>query len=164
MFRSYEESTTKNYPVHLKYRVTNYSIIRFKVICNNLGLIWNWRTNDRHIQFLQHLQMVSLQLADCIRTMTDMHSSFSTSKMMSLSTHRSYMTWNGLGIDLEFAWNRAKKSHFFFLPGFHPEWPGITRGWLRIWHLIFFFYLDWGWNLHGVPPNFYHFAWICLDS
>ena len=25
---------------------------------------------------------------------------------------------------------------------------------------IFFFYSDWGWNLPGVPPNFYHFAWM----
>ena len=70
---------------------------------------------------------------------------------MSLSTHRSYMTWdwpgiclefawNWPGIDLEFAWNRAKKSHLFFLPGFCPKWPGITRGWLRIWHLIYIYF------------------------
>ena len=109
--------------------------------------------------------------------MTDTYSSFSTSKIMSLSTHRSYMTWdwpgidlrltwNLSGIDLEFAWNRAKKViFFFFLPGFHLEWPGITRGWLRIWHLIFFIlftqtevgiYLE----SHQIPTILLGSAWI----
>ena len=79
-----------------------------------------------------------------------------TDSILRMATHSKQHHPPQPGIDLEYAWNRAKKT-FLFLLGFHSEWPGI---WVLI---IIIFYLEWGGNLLGFLPNSYHFAHIHLE-